>query len=69
MRLTIKEISQWIDNDEGLHNWCRCWCRQNKRKRPDFIRENRAELEKCIRNVLDGTKQAHYLAYGPDKRY
>lgn len=59
-KLTASDIGQWIDNDEGLYNWWRS-SRQTKR---EFIRENRAELEQCIRRVLDGTKPAHYLAYG-----
>ena len=60
MKLTIADIEEWIDNDEGLYNWFRR-SRQSKRS---FIRENRAELEDCINNVIDGNKPAHYLAYG-----
>lgn len=59
-RLSISDIEQWIDNDEGLYNWWRS-SRQSKRL---FIRDNRAELESCIRLVTDGSKPAHYLAYG-----
>ncbi len=59
-KLTADDISQWIDNDEGLYNWWK-QSRQNKRV---FIRENRTELETCIDRVLNGTKPAHYLAYG-----
>ena len=58
-RLTVDDISQWIDNDEGLYNWHRS-SRQPKRL---FIRENRTELERAIRAVLDGTKPAHHLAH------
>jgi len=47
-RLTVSDIGQWIDNDEGLYSWWKS-SRQNKRL---FIRENRAELESCIRKVL-----------------
>jgi hypothetical protein len=53
------ERAQWIDNDEGLYNWWRS-SRQSKRQ---FIRENRAEIDKCIDNVTGGNKPAHYLAY------
>ena len=60
-KLTISDIDQWIDNDEGLYNW---WKRSKQSKRA-FIKENRAELEACIRRVLDGNKPAHYLKYGP----
>jgi hypothetical protein len=59
-KLTMADIGQWIDNDEGLYNW---W-RGSKQRKSVFIRENRAELKACIRRVLDGTKPAHYLAYG-----
>jgi hypothetical protein len=60
-RLTVEDIAQWIANDEGLYTW-------HKRSRTPirkFIRENRAELEACIRNVTEGRKPAHYLTYGP----
>lgn len=57
--LTVADIEQWIDNDEGLYNWQRS-SRLSKR---EFIRQNRAELEACINHVLNGTKPAHYLAY------
>lgn len=30
----------------------------------EFIKENRAEIEAAINNVLHGKKAAHYLAYG-----
>ncbi len=52
--------SQWIDNDEGLYNW---W-RQSKQSKRNFIKENREEIDRVINNVLNGTKPAHYLAYG-----
>jgi hypothetical protein len=58
--MTTSEIGQWIDNDEGLYNWWKT-SRQSKRA---FIRENRADLVKCIQNVTGGKKPAHYLAYG-----
>lgn len=53
------EIRLWIDNDEGLYNW---W-RSSRMTKDAFIRENRAELERCIGNVTSGAKPAHYLAY------
>lgn len=58
--LNDSDRSQWIDNDEGLYNWWRS-SRQSKR---EFIRENRAEIDQAIRNVTEGRKPAHYLAYG-----
>ena len=60
MQLTAKDIGQWIDNDEGLYRW---W-KSSRQSKAVFIRENRAELERCIRNVTEGSKPAHYLAYG-----
>lgn len=53
------ERAQWIDNDEGLYSWWRS-SRQSKRA---FIRDNRAEIDSAIRNVTEGRKPAHYLAY------
>lgn len=59
-KLTVADISEWLDNDEGLYSWFR----QSRQSRRKFIQENRKELEAAIRKVLDGTKPAHYLAYG-----
>lgn len=60
--MTTSDISQWIDNDEGLYNWWRSTRpRQSKTK---FISENRKELVACINNVQNGSKPAHFLAYG-----
>jgi hypothetical protein len=59
-RLSMSEINQWVDNDEGLYNW---WKASKQRKR-QFIIDNRDELEACINRVLNGSKPAHYLAYG-----
>jgi len=56
------ERAQWIDNDEGLHNWWRS-SRQSKRQ---FIKDNRGEIDAAIRNVIEGRKPAHYLAYPKD---
>ena len=64
-KLTVSDISQWLDNDEGLYNWFNDW-RRNRYKdksRRTFIRENRSQLEACINNVLTGAKPASYLAY------
>ncbi len=58
--LNDTDRAQWIDNDEGLYNWWRA-VRISKRK---FIKLNRAEIDTAIRNVRDGSKPAHYLAYG-----
>lgn len=58
--LTLCDIEQWVDNDEGLYNWWRS-SRQAKRA---FVRANRAELAACIERVTSGAKPAHYLAYG-----
>ena len=55
------ERGQWIDNDEGLYDW---WRSSHQSKRA-FIRENRAEIDACIDRVLNGSKPAHYLKYGP----
>lgn len=48
-KLTASDINQWIDNDEGLYLW---W-RRSRQSKKAFIKENRAELEACIRRVLD----------------
>ena len=58
--MTIRELEQWIDNDEGLYSWWK-GSRQSKRV---FIQENRAELTRCIERVTSGRKPAHYLRYG-----
>jgi hypothetical protein len=62
MRDTLNDTdrSQWIDNDEGLYNWFR----SSRQTKQEFIKANRTELDACIRNVTDGRKPAHYLAYG-----
>jgi len=57
--ITHADITQWIDNDEGLYNW---WKRSRLSKR-EFIKQNKEELTACIKKVLDGSKPAHYLAY------
>ena len=58
--LTINDISQWVDNDEGLYNW---WKSSGLPKRK-FIIQNRTDLAACINRVLNNEKPAHYLAYG-----
>lgn len=47
--LTVSDIAQWIDNDEGLYNW---W-RRSRQSKTAFIRENRTELEGAIRGALN----------------
>jgi hypothetical protein len=59
-RLNDKTRSEWVDNDEGLYHWRRSTGLSMRA----FIRENREELDACILRVLNGEKQAHYLAYG-----
>lgn len=53
------EREQWISNDEGLHNWWKSTRLPMRR----FIKENRDEIDAVIRNVVEGRKPAHYLAY------
>jgi hypothetical protein len=47
--MTNAEISQWIDNDEGLYNWHR----QSRKSKTAFIKENRKELVEAINGVLN----------------
>lgn len=75
-RLNDDERSQWIDNDEGLYNWWKSARRQTlnpfsglvrdagQMPKREFIRQNREEIDRAINNVLNGSKPAHYLAYG-----
>lgn len=58
--LTVSEIEQWIDNDEGLYDWYRS-SRQSKRQ---FIRDNREAIATAINNVTGNRQPAHYLKYG-----
>lgn len=53
-KLTLSDIAQWIDNDEGLYNWWKS-SRQSKR---NFINENRAGLEACILRVLNASPRS-----------
>jgi hypothetical protein len=55
-----EERRQWVENDEGLYDLMRS-SRQSQRA---FIRENRALIDRCIDDVLNGSKPAHYLKYG-----
>ena len=55
-----REIKQWIDNDEGLYQW---W-KDSRLGKSEFIDQNREAIERCIKNVTEGKKQAHYLLYG-----
>lgn len=58
--LTTAEIGQWVDNDEGLYRW---W-KQSRQSKRDFIRDNRAELTRCIQAVTSGERRAHFIVYG-----
>lgn len=58
--LTLRDLGEWVDNDEGLYNW---W-RNSKLAKREFIRQNRAELSRIVRAVLDGERRPHYLVYG-----
>lgn len=58
--LTVADIGQWIDNDEGLYRW---W-KDSKQSKRDFIRDNRSELTRAIQAVTSGEKRPHYLLYG-----
>lgn len=46
--MTLRDIEQWIDNDEGLYRW---WQGSRMSKRA-FIKANREELERTIDNYL-----------------
>jgi hypothetical protein len=59
-RLNDEDRRQWILNDEGLYNWHR----GSRLSMQAFIRQNRAEIDNAIRNVTEGRKPQHYLAYG-----
>lgn len=58
--LNDSDRADWLDNDEGLYSW---WKGSRMSKR-DFIRANRAEIDSAINRVRDGSKPAHFLAYG-----
>ena len=60
-QMNNREREQWIDNDEGLYSWWK-GSRQSKRT---FIKENRADIDDVINNIVGGNKQTHYLVYGP----
>jgi hypothetical protein len=47
--LTVNDIEQWVNNDEGLYRW---WKSERKSLRT-FVRENRAELERLITAALN----------------
>ena len=55
------EREQWIDNDEGLYNW---WKSSRMSKR-EFIKENRAQIDEVIENMISNKKPQHYMTYGP----
>lgn len=58
--LNDEERRQWIENDEGLY----LWQRRSGLPMREFIRQNRDEIDSYIKPVLEGTKPAHYGAYG-----
>jgi hypothetical protein len=60
MKHNDEERRQWVENDEGLYNWYR----GSRLSMTRFIRQNRAEIDEVINNVLENRKPAHYLAYG-----
>jgi hypothetical protein len=47
--LTIADIEQWVNNDEGLYRW---W-KGSRTSLRNFVRENRAELERLIQAALN----------------
>lgn len=53
-KLTLKDIEQWIDNDEGLYKW---W-KSSRQAKCTFVRENRQELEACILRCLNAPPQS-----------
>jgi hypothetical protein len=66
--VSLSDIEQWINNDEGLYDWWRSSRSEKTGKRMskrEFIRENRAELKSAIQKVISGDKPAHWLKYGP----
>ena len=54
-----EERRLWVLNDEELYLWWR-GSRQSLRQ---FIRENRAELDRAIDGTVDGDRPQHYGAY------
>jgi hypothetical protein len=59
-KLTVKDIEQWIANDEGLY----LWQRRSGLNQRAFIKKHREEIEKVINNVTTSKRPAHYLVYG-----
>jgi len=58
-----RERELWTENDEGIYLW---WKSTGKSKR-SFIRDEREELDRIIKDTLDGNKPAHHLSY-PERR-
>jgi hypothetical protein len=52
-KLTSADLSQWIENDEGLYHWRNEWTRHNKGGTRAFIAENRTHLVACIESALN----------------
>lgn len=59
-KLNDHDRQQWVDNDEGLYRW---W-RSTGLSRREFIRQNRSEIDKAVRAMVNGERRSHYLAYG-----
>ena len=48
-KLTLADLEQWVDNDEGMYSWWRS-SRQSKRQ---FVRDNRDELTAAVNAYLN----------------
>jgi hypothetical protein len=51
--LTVADIEQWVNNDEGLYRW---W-KSSRMSLRAFVRDNRAELERVIQAALNRPPQ------------
>lgn len=59
-KLTLVDIEQWVDNDEGLYLW---WKSTRLPKR-QFVRVYREKLTVVIDNIMSGERRSHYFVYG-----
>lgn len=59
-RLSVRDLEDWIDNDEGLYDW---W-KSSKLSKRAFIKQNRSEIKAAIDAVMTGKKRQHHLKYG-----
>lgn len=57
-KITIRDINQWIDNDESLYD---CF-NQSRKTRQQFIKENKDSLIQYISNILT-SKPHQQIAY------